>query len=746
MVIHRKIKRTISDNKIAYYGSILLITLGCLMFTLFGQLTASLNDALATFEQQYTQEDVTFRTDYPLLDTQPLEQQFAVTIEQGAVQDISLDNDVTLRVFAESQKVNRYALLEGSALQPGTIVLDPAFAKANHIQIGDKLKVGARSLTVNGFMSLPQYIYPLKKESDLLNDANHFGTAVVDAATFATLGEGSRYYSVSYTGLADEKGLKLEQLKQAISEQVNILSWLKIEDNPRVSYVTTKLNNLQNMSSTLPVIILALTCALVGVVLHRLLKKETKQIGILVSLGYYKKEIYKHYLTYPILISVSGSIVGTIVGVILVTPMADFMLSYFNMPLLSNHYDWLTLSASILLPPVALIAVAYVLIRQKLTLTPITLLRGTNEVPQRLSFEKSLNLNKYKFVTKFIVREQLRSLPRNLFLLIGVVMASMLILLGFTMKSSIDQLLTTTYEKVYNYNYDYQFNTFQFEPLADGEPYSAAPFLQQPNDKRVIVVIGVTPNSKAIQLKNDNGKKLTFKDPIITKSLAERLNLQKHDTLRILNKLNGSYYRIYVDEIADSYAGDFVYLPLDLFNEMLGYPQNSYLGAWSKQPLQIDQNQIRSVTTKDEMKEAFTTMIVPLETAEIAIGILSFIIGLVVLFVVMSINIDENRNTISFMKVLGYRRYEITRLILSSSSYIVLLGYVISVPLLYFSLEQLFSSMSASTGLIMPVVMDVTAIILGLFFIYSIYFIVEGIHRPKLEQISLHEALQKFVE
>ena len=36
-----------------------------------------------------------------------------------------------------------------------------------------------RTFKISGFMSLPNYIYPLKSEGDILTDPNNFGIAVI---------------------------------------------------------------------------------------------------------------------------------------------------------------------------------------------------------------------------------------------------------------------------------------------------------------------------------------------------------------------------------------------------------------------------------------------------------------------------------------------------------------------------------------------------------------------------------------
>ena len=63
MIIQKKVIRTMMDNKSQYLGSLALIVLSCLMFTMFTQLTKNLSGLTSSFEKKYVQEDANFRTD-----------------------------------------------------------------------------------------------------------------------------------------------------------------------------------------------------------------------------------------------------------------------------------------------------------------------------------------------------------------------------------------------------------------------------------------------------------------------------------------------------------------------------------------------------------------------------------------------------------------------------------------------------------------------------------------------------------
>ncbi|MFC5649723.1 FtsX-like permease family protein [Paenibacillus solisilvae] len=481
--------------------------------------------------------------------------------------------------------------------------------------------------------------------------------------------------------------------------------------------------------------------------MRRMLKREGVIIGTLYAQGYRKSEIMKHYLRYPLIIAIIGGVVGTALGAAALSPMLDFMIGYFNIPIDSVSFNATHIAVSLLLPIVLLLASVYLVIRKSLTHSPIELMRGGGEKRKVGFVEKRLKLNKFKFATKFKLREQLRSIPRSIFLLLGVMLATMLLLLGFTLKSSMDFLLKDTYEEAFKYQHEYVFNSLQQgDAMGGGEAFSFAPFTQNAVDKQSFSVYGVSPGSQSLSFKNADGDPLAFDKVIVTKPLADRLNIKPHETIEMMGKLDSRTYTVTVDEIADSYIGEYVYMPLAAFNEMVGYPSDSYLGIWSKDALNVPEEALLSSSTADELQEAFASLTQPMQAMLGAISLMSFIIGLIVIYIVTSLIIEENKENISLMKVLGYRKKEVYSLILNSSTIIVVLGFILGVPLLLSSLKAMYRSIAETTSFIMPVKVNYVYVAVGFVIIYLIFELSKALSKKKILRISMVEALKSRAE
>jgi putative ABC transport system permease protein len=109
---------------------------------------------------------------------------------------------------------------------------------------------------------------------------------------------------------------------------------------------------------------------------------------------------------------------------------------------------------------------------------------------------------------KFKLRQQLRSLSRLIFLLLGTVLATMLLLLGFTAKSSLDYFMKDSLRNTFKFEYEYVYNSQHTEqPPDSAEPFSASVFTLKSDSKRDFEICGIDPGSKYVSF---NDKKEPF--------------------------------------------------------------------------------------------------------------------------------------------------------------------------------------------------------------------------------------------
>jgi len=207
--------------------------------------------------------------------------------------------------------------------------------------------------------------------------------------------------------------------------------------------------------------------------------------------------------------------------------------------------------------------------------------------------------------------------------------------------------------------------------------------------------------------------------------------------------LNSKEFTVKVDEIAMAYTGNIIYMPLSDFNLSNGYPENSYLQIDSVDKLNIPADQLISEVTKQDMIDGYNTLLMPMRYMIGGIAVMAFIIGLIVIYVVTSLVIEENKANISMLKILGYKKKEIYSLVLSSNIILVIIGYIISVPLIIVSVANLFNLMTEAMNITIPSKLNISSILISFVIIIITYEISESLNKRKVMKISMADSLKE---
>jgi putative ABC transport system permease protein len=124
----------------------------------------------------------------------------------------------------------------------------------------------------------------------------------------------------------------------------------------------------------------------------------------------------------------------------------------------------------------------------------------------------------------------------------------------------------------------------------------------------------------------------------------------------------------------------------------------------------------------------------------------AFIFGLVIIYIVTGLIVDENKGTISLFKVLGYKNKEINKLILNSHTFIVIIGYMIGIPVLVGSINAMYRSLAESLQMVIPVKLSIWYILLGFVIVMLTFELAKLMSRKKINRVTMSEALKAGTE
>jgi putative ABC transport system permease protein len=494
--------------------------------------------------------------------------------------------------------------------------------------------------------------------------------------------------------------------------------------------------------------LLILSVILISILLKRMIQRETALLGTLYALGYRRSELLRHYLLFPLIIAGAGGFLGTLFGLAMVKPMLGFMLTVFPMPLDAYQYNYFLLVIGLLLPVIALCLTSYLVIARLLRISPADLMKGSSNVSEKTNFiERALKLDRFSFNTKFKIREQVRSLSRTGFLLLGVIVATILLLYGLTMQSSLDYMLNEGIAALYNLKYEYVFNELQTAPPPSGfEQFNGIYVTPDQDRNSKFAIMGVLPDGTRLHLKDTSGDKLTPNRVIVTKMLTDKLDVGIGDKLHVTSDDDLKEYTLPIEAIADSAAGEFIFMSLADFNQMVGVPADTYLGIWGDEQLTFPEGTISGTKDMDAIVAGFRNLISQSGILVYTLIVMSFVLGLIIIFIVTGMIIEENKTTISLFKILGYRPKEVNKLILDSNTLVVVGGYFIGIPILLSSVKAFMNSLTESMQMTIPTRLNFWYMLLGFVIVMFTYQVSRWLNRKKVDRIPMSEALKAGTE
>ncbi|MGI6429883.1 MAG: ABC transporter permease [Syntrophomonadaceae bacterium] len=603
-----------------------------------------------------------------------------------------------------------------------------------------------KTFTVVGFVSLPHYIYPLKNVNDILYSPNDFGVAVINREEFSDIDNVASIYSVRFNDRTQSLNRQAVQFRERLRvEGITVSDWIDIMNNKRARVVWASIIGMKTMSVPLPAAMFLLSCLIIGIMFWRMIRQESVIVGTLYAQGYRRRELTRHYMAIPLLLAFAGGMIGSLLALPSIEPMVMAMISYYNVPVPGIKLSFLNVLIGILTPTIFLGLSSYLVIRSELKRSPAELMKGDKQKTKVNALERAFKLERFKFSTKFKLREQFRSISRLVFLFLGVTSASVLMLFGFTILNSMNHVFNTS--DVYQFEYEYAFRDLQFGEAPEGaEAFNAGKFYPENNEGIEFYITGIKSDSRIVTLKDSKGNPIPNNQTNITKALANRLGIKAGDTVTFINKEDGKPYTFHIDAIADSYVEQFIYVPITEFNKKLGLPENSYMGVFSTIKLDIPSEKLSGIKSMSEMPNAMDEFFGQMISMVALMTIVSSIVALIILYLVTSLIIEENRNTISLFKVFGYRRREIKSMILNSSTFVIVAGFILSIPIMAASMGAIYGYLGNMINLVLPTIISPLYVVVCFVVIMLTYQLSKLLCAKRVNEVSMSEALKVGTE
>lgn len=637
-------------------------------------------------------------------------------VQTRVVMDVTLDvpglgEPATGRLISIPERrtpmLNDLFLRQGRYIEPGRrgeVLVSEAFATANRLAVGDAIDAVMNGkwerLRIVGIALSPEYIYEIRP-SEVFPDNRRFGVLWMSRDVLGAafnMKDGFNDVAISLSRGADEREV-ISRLDH-ILDRYGCLGAYGRADQISFRFLTDELGELRAYGLILPTLFLCIVAFLLDVLLSRLVSTQRGQVAVLKAFGYTNVEIGIHYLQLALVAVTAGTIAGVGLGLWLASGMMNIYAQYFHFPELRLQVD-----ASLILIAVTIAAGSACLgaitaVRRAVALAPAEAMRPEPPATFRPGLLERIGLrNLLAPTSRMIVRNLDRRRWRAGFSALAVALSIAIVVSGRYAIDAVNELVSIQFNTAQREDVTVVFQEprpapvrYELSQLAGVlkvEPYREVPArLRLGHRSRRVGVIGFASRSElrrpigarlqAVQLPPDG--------LVLNSKLAEILGARQGDMVT-LEVLEGArpVRQVAVSALADEPVGLGVYMEISALHRLMREGDTisgAYLKVDPERAAQLYSvlkhiPSISGVAVREAMLASFW------KTFGDSIWVsTAFLVGFacVIAFGIVyngsRIALSERGHELACLRVLGYTRGEIGRILLGEQGILT----VVAIP------------------------------------------------------------------
>lgn len=663
----------------------------------------------------------------------------------------SFNNNPTIALnFIEKDEISKCYTVSGEnfSVEKDGIWLDDRFAKSKNLKVGDSITVKYNSLPITkkilGTIYSPEYVYAAS-DSDLVPNFSNFGYAYLSYKAFP------KEIGISYTQLllnTDRKDFTKLENEVASAVNKNYSVFMTRDNHGSYSMFKNEIAQHKSMGSIFPMAFLAIAMLTILTTMTRIVNNQRTQIGTLKALGFKKRKILWHYVSYGFWMSLLGSILGAIIG-----PLTLPKLFYPAMSATYTLPHWET-SISPMFYLAAALSVAtctfvtYLACRKVLSYTPSEALRP--EAPKSIKhvfFEKTKFWKKLSFNARWNLRDISRSKIRSLMAVIGVLSCTALLICAFGMHDCLNDFMIWQYSDI---------NKFETKLTIEKKatPEQIASIVNKINGQLIMEgqieikakdlkksgVITVTDNVTLMKTTDvtrnyiilpENGVSISYK-------MAELLNVKKGDEIQWHIYGEEHWIKSTVAEIYRTPTEQGITVTRKLFEKLNeNFTPTSIITA---KKVTTKYNGVSAVWSKNQLTESWNDMTQSMTIMTILLMVAAIILAVVVLYNLGLLSFTEMERELATLKVIGFKSKKIRHILLTQNIWLSIIGIIIGIP----SGKLLIYAMVSSMGDTFDMMTIITPrnIIISTVITLSLSIIVNLMFSKKINRIDMVSSLK----
>lgn len=604
------------------------------------------------------------------------------------------------------------------------IWLANAFARLRNIKVGDDFTIEYNGITftreVKGLVESAEYEF---READGDADVYLENIAIVymsyDAFPIRD------YINHMVDKISDEKLAKIMPYTQmiivttdggglaheeALAESIDH-DYSAIVDRksiPGLARLDSELEQHQSFSYLFVIIFVGIAILVIATSMGRMVEQQRTQIGTMNALGLKRHKIILHYISFSLVVSVVGVVLGLLVGTLWGSPAVIGMFAnWYIVPGLHSvfHPMYLIIAAGIV---AVCVLASYISCRKLLRIKPAEALRpaapkkGRKCIFERLPFWKKLS-----FTSQYNLRDISRAKLRSFMCVIGTAVGMLLMIYAVGCNELLGSMIEINFNRVTVGEYQIKFSedakNETVDDMAeelDGEvvmmnQVEVAKEKNAPSDKKKKETVTVLEGKNLYNILdlNNQVKKLAPGTIGISRKLAADLDVKEGDTIYWHLYTKNTWYEAKVGTIYRSLESQGIaYLREDYEKTGAEYTPSFLMTDDKAAKDKADLDYVTGVNSKSEMQAAYESSMEIMNMMVGMMAVFSILMIVVVLYNSGVLSFHERVKEFATLKVLGLRSSKIRRILSMQNLWLSIIGIIIGAPLGNVSLNAMINT------------------------------------------------------
>ena len=582
------------------------------------------------------------------------------------------------------------------------VVVVGSFADAHQLALGDRLAaiINGRwqDLRIVGIAESPESIYVIPPGS-MLPDYKRFAILWMAREPLAAAVDMQGAFNGVHLSLTQAQSEKpvLEALDRLLHDYGTTGAYGR-DQHFSDRFLSDELKQLRTMAILFPAIFMTVAMFLISVVVGRMVSTQRDVIAVLKAFGYSNLQVGLHFGKLVTVIVLVGLAIGVAAGLWLGQAMAIMYMDYFRFPELQFVVpaDW-----SLLVIMVALLvswAGAWRAVMAAVRLPPAEAMRPESPPAYRETWLERLALRgRLRQPSRMILRQLERKPLRSLLSVLGIALATAIVVLGTFQFDSVSLMVHSQFQRVQQADMTVPLEQDRAPGVA--HEVAAIPGVRYVEANRVLPVrlhaghrswrtalTGLPEGSRLVRRIDTSLAELPVSGEglLISEYLASELGVTPGDELRV-EWLDGSgeTSRVRVAGTNREFLGVAAYMTLPALNRLRGDGERVnqlQVNVLPEQRLAVirileERPLVAGVSERRTMLDAFyETLGKTFLTFTFVNALLGGVIAFGVIYNTVRISLAERGRELASLRVLGYRSGEVDHILLGELALLMLLG------------------------------------------------------------------------